>query len=100
MGDVDLVIVNPSGRAAIYQALGASLAAVEPPVWAGLLASFIRGRGFSTAIIDAEAEDLSAGATADRVVTMRPRLVAVVVFGHQPSRSEEHTSELQSRLHL
>jgi len=29
MGDPDLVIVNPSGRAAIYQALGASLAADE-----------------------------------------------------------------------
>jgi radical SAM superfamily enzyme YgiQ (UPF0313 family) len=88
--DVDLVVVNPSGRAAIYQALGASLAAVEPPVWAALLASFIRGRGFSTAIVDAEAEGLDAFAAAERAVAMQPRLIAVVVYGHQPSASTQN----------
>jgi hypothetical protein len=31
MGDPDLGIVNPSGRAAIYQALGASLASPPSP---------------------------------------------------------------------
>jgi anaerobic magnesium-protoporphyrin IX monomethyl ester cyclase len=86
----DLVVVNPSGRAAVYQALGASLAAIEPPVWAGLLATFVRGRGFSAAIVDAEAEGLDAAATAERAVTVRPRLIAVVAYGHQPSASTQN----------
>ena len=87
---MDLVIVNPSGRAAIYQALGASLAAIEPPVWAGLLASFVRTRGFSAAIVDAEAEGLDAVAAAERAVARGPRLIAIVVYGHQPSASTQN----------
>jgi radical SAM superfamily enzyme YgiQ (UPF0313 family) len=86
----DLVVVNPGGRATVYQSLGTSLAAIEPPVWAGLLATFISRRGFSPVIVDAEAENLEAAATADRVVAMRPRLVAVVVYGHQPSASTQN----------
>jgi hypothetical protein len=50
--DVDLVLVNPGGRARIYQSLATELAAVEPPVWAGLMASFVRGRGHSVAILE------------------------------------------------
>ena len=89
MNGHDLVVVNPNGRAGVYQSLGVSLAAIEPPVWAGLLATFIRKRGFSAAIVDAEAEALDAGAAAESVIAMRPRLVAVVVYGHQPSASTQ-----------
>ena len=42
--DVDLVLVNPGGRARIYQSLANELAAIEPPVWAGLMASFVRAQ--------------------------------------------------------
>ncbi len=56
--DVDLVLVNPSGRARVYQSLATELAAVETPVWAGLMASFVRGQGHSVAILDAGAEGL------------------------------------------
>lgn len=90
MSGCDLVVVNPNGRATVYQSLGASLAAIEPPVWAGLLATFVRTRGFSTAIVDAEAEGLDAEAAAERAIAMRPRLVAVVVYGHQPSASTQN----------
>jgi anaerobic magnesium-protoporphyrin IX monomethyl ester cyclase len=56
--DIDLVLVNPGGRARIYQSLATELTAIEPPVWAGLMASFVRQRGHSVAIIDANAEGL------------------------------------------
>ncbi len=88
--DVDLVLVNPSGRAQIYQSLGESLTAIEPPVWAALMATFIRRRGFSALIIDAEAEGLSADQTAERIAALRPHLTAVVVYGHQPSASTQN----------
>jgi radical SAM superfamily enzyme YgiQ (UPF0313 family) len=87
---LDLVLVNPGGRQRIYQSLGRALAAVENPVWAGLLATFVRRRGFSVQIVDAEAEELAPGQTAERIISMAPRLVAVVVYGHQPSASTQN----------
>src|SRR5436190_1621624 len=48
----ELVLVNPGSRAKIYQSLGATLTAVENPVWAGLIATFARNKGYSVAIVD------------------------------------------------
>jgi radical SAM superfamily enzyme YgiQ (UPF0313 family) len=87
---LDLVLINPASRKAVYQSLGGSIAAVEPPVWLGLFATFVRRRGFSVLAIDAEAEELSAEDTAKRVAEMNPRLACVVVYGHQPSASTQN----------
>ena len=87
---LDLVLVNPGSRARIYQSLGARLTAVENPVWTGLIATFVRRKGFSVASVDAEAEDLAPEQAAERVVDLNPRLVAVVVYGHQPSASTQN----------
>lgn len=87
--DVELLLVNPGGRTQIYQSLANELTAVEPPVWAGLIASFVRGKGHSVAILDTNAEGLGPEAAAQRVVEMRPRLVAIPVYGHQPSASTQ-----------
>jgi radical SAM superfamily enzyme YgiQ (UPF0313 family) len=70
--------------------LGDNLAAVESPVWAGLIGTFIRKRGFSVEILDAEAEELGAQEVAERVVEASPKLTAVVVYGHQPSASTQN----------
>lgn len=86
---LDLVLVNPGDRTQIYQSLGASLAAIEPPVWAGLMATFVRRRGGSVAILDANAESLTPEQTAERLIEMDPLLVAVVVYGHNPSASTQ-----------
>ena len=71
---LDLVLVNPGSRARIYQSLGRTLTAVENPVWAGLIAAFVRRRGFSVEIVDAEAEDLPPDQAAERVAALDPRL--------------------------
>jgi radical SAM superfamily enzyme YgiQ (UPF0313 family) len=86
----DLVLVNPGARTEIYQSLGKRLTAVENPIWAGLIATFVRRRGFDVAIVDAEADELAPSQVADRVAEMNPRLVAVVVYGHQPSASTQN----------
>jgi anaerobic magnesium-protoporphyrin IX monomethyl ester cyclase len=78
-GSVDLVLVNPSSRKKVYQSLGKELSAIEPPVWAGLMATFVRNHGHRVAIIDAEAEELTAPQTVDRILALKPRLTAVVV---------------------
>jgi len=86
---LDLLIVNPGGRTHVYQGLGAELAAVEPPVWAGLIATYIRQRGFSVGILDANAENLSPEETAEKISELKPTLTAVVVYGHQPSATTQ-----------
>ena len=86
---VDLVLVNPSSRKKIYQSLG-ELAAVESPVWAGLMSTYVRGKGYTTAIIDAEAEELSPTEVASRIEEINPTLTAIVVYGHQPSASTQN----------
>jgi radical SAM superfamily enzyme YgiQ (UPF0313 family) len=86
---LDLVLINPSSRTQVYQSLGTRLAAVENPVWAGLMATFCRRRGLSVAIIDAEAEQLIAPEVAERVEDLDPVLAVVVVYGHQPSASTQ-----------
>jgi radical SAM superfamily enzyme YgiQ (UPF0313 family) len=85
----DLLLINPGERERIYQHLGAELTAVEPPLMCRLIAGYARDRGHSVAILDVEAEQLTAPALAERVRDAGPRLVALVVFGHQPSASTQ-----------
>ena len=86
---LDLVLVHPNSRKQVYQSLADTLAAVEPPVWAGLLATYARRKGYSVALLDGDADELSADAMAARVRDLNPRLVAIVVYGHQPSASTQ-----------
>ena len=85
----DLLLINPSGRQKVYQSLGNQLTAIEPPLWCRLIGGYVRDRGHAIAIIDAEAEELPPEAIAARVAESSPRLVAMVVFGHQPSASTQ-----------
>jgi anaerobic magnesium-protoporphyrin IX monomethyl ester cyclase len=87
---LDLVLVHPGTRMQVYQSLGSTLAAIEPPVWASLLATFVRQRGFSVQVLDAEAESLTPEETAKRIEDMDPSLAVVVVYGHQPSASTQN----------
>src|SRR5581483_4491086 len=80
---LDVVLINPSSRTQVYQSLGTRLAAVENPVWAGLLASFCRNHGLSVEVIDAEAEQLVAAEVAEQIDDLDPVLTAVVAYGHQ-----------------
>lgn len=84
---LDVLFVNPGGHHLVYQNLGNQLAAKEPPIWAGLLATYVRRKGRSAAILDANALDLAPADTAREVAARRPQLVVVVVYGHNPNAS-------------
>jgi len=86
---LDLLLINPNGRAAIYQELGTELTAVEPPLWCRLIAGYVRDRGYSVEIIDAEAEGWGPETVADKVAERKPSLVGMIAFGHQPSASTQ-----------
>jgi radical SAM superfamily enzyme YgiQ (UPF0313 family) len=89
MPKTDVLLINPGGRLSIFQALAADLAAIEPPVWAGLIAAYLRQKGIHVRILDANAEDLCPEEVAQRVAGLSPLLCAVVVYGHNPSASTQ-----------
>jgi len=76
---------------AVYQELGDSISAIEPPSLAGLFATYLRNRGLSVEIIDAPAHNLSPRGVAQTInENFDPALVAVVVYGFQPSASTQN----------
>ena len=88
---VDVLFINPGDRKQIYQDLGNDYAAIEPPVFAGLFATYMRGKGKTVAIYDAPA--MSASATeAARTATedYSPKLIVIVCYGLQPSASTQN----------
>lgn len=89
MRDLDLLLINPGGREQIYQELGEDLTAVEPPMWCGIIANNARIHGLSVKIIDSEAERWGPDTVAAKVAELRPTLVGLIVFGHQPSASTQ-----------
>ena len=87
MQKLDLLLVNPTGKKKNYGSLGPSLSGIEPPIWCGLTAAFIREHGYSVKIIDAEAESMSQKQTAEKISREKPLLVDIVVMGITPSSS-------------
>jgi len=82
---LDTVFVNADSSAAAYQGLAAKFAAIEPPTWSLLLANSMRAVGYSVALIDATAENLSHEQTVQRIIELNPRLVVFVVYGQNPN---------------
>lgn len=86
---LDLLLLHPPAQKKIYQALSEGLSAVEPPLWAGMTAEFIRRRGRTVSILDAEAEGLTLLEAALEASRRSPRLAAIAVYGHNPSASTQ-----------
>lgn len=90
MKTLDILFVHPNAAGKIYQDLAKDFSAIEPPIWAGMLASHCRLKGFSVDILDAEALHMTDEAAADRIKEAKPRLVCFVVYGQQPSASSQN----------
>lgn len=86
----DIVLINPGNRRQVFQNLGDDVAGIEPPFLVAVLAAYLRGRGYSPAIIDANAENLTPDEVAGRVHGYAPLLAAVIVYGSQPSASTQN----------
>ncbi|MDQ7821499.1 MAG: radical SAM protein [Candidatus Eremiobacteraeota bacterium] len=85
----DIVFINPGDRKSLYQSLGSTLSAIEPPIWTGLLAEFARLKGKRVLIIDANAEGLEPGEAADRAAASGAPLAVIVAYGQNPSASTQ-----------
>ena len=85
-----VLIVNAPARASVYGGL-AGLAAVEIPVWAGLIAEFLegRGRGYEVEVLDCEAQGWTVEGSAREVRARGADLAVFPVYGQQPSASTQ-----------
>jgi len=85
---IDIVFIKPGSQRKLYGELSTfMLTAIEPPLWPALLAGYLRQKGFSVDVLDAEAEELTPEQTAVRIKEMNPLIAAVCVSGTNPSAS-------------
>jgi anaerobic magnesium-protoporphyrin IX monomethyl ester cyclase len=77
MEALDLLIVYPNNRHRAYGELMTEIAAITPPVDAGLLVAYARRAGLNAGLLDADQKNLSAGETAAEVLRLSPHLVCV-----------------------
>ena len=87
---LDILFVHPNASGAIYQDLSKDHSAIEPPIWAAMLANHCRSRGFTVAILDCEADRLDYKSSVDLILDYKSRLVCFVVYGQQPSASTQN----------
>ena len=88
---VDVLFINPGDRKQIYQALSDEFPAIEPPVFAGLFATYLRRKGFTVAILDSPALEISAEEAAVKVTSdYSAKLIVIVCYGLQPSASTQN----------
>lgn len=87
----DILFIHPGDAKKIYQGLANEFSAIEPPLFAGLYATYVRNKGLVPAIYDAPAMQASAEDTAQAAVNdYDARLVVLVVYGQQPSASTQN----------
>jgi radical SAM superfamily enzyme YgiQ (UPF0313 family) len=87
---LDTILINPSALKLIYQELSNEYSAIEPPIWAGLLANNLRKNNFAIDIIDCEGSNLTLSMTIDLLKKINTKLVTIVVYGQQPSASTQN----------
>ncbi len=75
----DLVLVKPGGRLETFGSLS-EFSGFAPPLDIGLLSGYLRAKGFSVSVIDADAEFLTPEETATRILEKKPLLVGF--FAH------------------
>jgi len=90
MKQLDVLFVHANASHKIYQDLAKDFSAIEPPIWAGMLANHCRHHGFSVNILDCEALHLDEERSAEQITGNIARLVCFVVYGQQPSASSQN----------
>ena len=77
---LDLLLVKPGGRLNLFGELASKLSGFAPPLDIGLIAGFVRQKGYSVKIIDADAEFLAPEEVVEKIIEYNPVLVGI--FAH------------------
>ena len=90
MKNIDILFVHTNASKKIYQDLAKDHSAIEPPIWAAMLANHCRSKDLSVAILDCEAERFSVDESAVMIDYINPGIACFVVYGQQPSASSQN----------
>ncbi len=87
---MDILFVHPNASNFIYQGLSKNLSAIEPPIWAMMLTKYIQNKGYSSGLLDCEADRLNYEQSLAKIIEINPKVVCLVVYGQQPSASTQN----------
>ena len=88
MNRYDIVLINVGGtKKKVYQDLSKVFSAIDPPFWAALTAGFIRNKGYSVKIIDANAENFDFDETANAIKDTSAEYAAIICYSQQANVS-------------
>lgn len=87
---LDILFIHPNASKKIYQDLSNNHSAIEPPIWAGMLANHCRNKDFNVKILDCEVEKLDYIKSSKEIKKFKPRIACFVVYGQQPSASSQN----------
>lgn len=87
---LDILFINPGDRKQVYQELGKNISAIEPPYLTLSFATYLKSKGINVSILDCQAENISPAETSQRVLELNPTLIAIIVYGNQPSASTQN----------
>lgn len=90
MNKLKILFVHPNASEIIYQDLSKKHSAIEPPIWAAMLANHCRNKNISAEILDCEAEALTTDQSAQVISEANPDIACLVVYGQQPSASSQN----------
>lgn len=86
---IDILFINPGSHRKTYQELSKEYTAVATPVWTLLLANYTRNNGYTTAIYDVNVEGWDDNTAEEIVDRYFPKLIVIMVYGHNPSASTQ-----------
>jgi anaerobic magnesium-protoporphyrin IX monomethyl ester cyclase len=90
MKNLDILFIHPNASKKIYQNLSSDFSAIEPPIWAGMLAKHVLTKGFEANILDTEALRLTDEKALEEIDKLNPTIACFVVYGQQPSASSQN----------
>src|SRR3989344_267556 len=90
MKQLDILFIHPNASKKIYQDLSKDFSAIEPPIWAGMLAAHCLKKGFHADILDCEAWHMDEAQSVAKIKEANPKVSCFVVYGQQPSASSQN----------
>ena len=81
---LDILFIHLNASKKIYQDLSKDHSAIEPPIWAAMLANHCRSRGFGAQILDCEAERLSYDRSVKIIKESSPELYVLSFMANSP----------------
>jgi len=86
---LDILFIHANSSDSSYQGLAQDFSAREIPLWTSLLANHVRNNNYSTAILDAECENLNVSETVQKIIEYNAKINCFISEGPNPNSSSQ-----------